>query len=442
MRLRNPAVVVFCALACVASAAERTTPYRAYVKVDEAYVRSGPGEGFYPTEKLRFGREVEVYRCDASGWCAIRPPEESFSWVAGWDLQLGDDGLAEVAADRVAARVGSQFSDLRDVVQVRLKRGEVVEVLGWKKIGAGSSAQTWYRIAPPAGEFRFIESRFLDMEPPLSRIVRTSGETPSAPSRSEVRRAHAEVGSGAAPSGSVDRPATRAAQTPPATASPTPDASASSSSPAPAAPAATPGASARPERTAPRPTPLTQEEFQAELDDINTELSIMLAEEPSVWNCDELTRRTESLLAQAQTASERGHARLLLNRVLKAADVKRRYDAMHAVPSATVASGEPASTEAGPTPRPLRGPEVGTERYDGMGKLTRVMPAKLGAPRYALLDERGHVRCYVTPAPGVNVQHYVGRRVGVNGIRSTIPEQNAPHVTAQHITPIEGRMLR
>ncbi len=407
MRLRNPAIVLLCALACAARAAERATPYRAYVQVDEAYVRSGPGEGFYPTEKLRFGREVEVYRCDASGWCAIRPLEESFSWVAGWDLQLGDDGLAEIAADRVAARVGSQFSDLRDVVQVRLKRGELVEVLGWKKIGAGSSAQTWYRIAPPAGEFRFIESRFLDTEPPLNRIVRTSGESPAAPARSEVRRA---------------------------------DATDASPSPAPASSAADPKAPARPERATPDPTPLTQEEFQAELDDINTELSIMLAEEPSVWNCDELTRRIEALLAQSKSAAERGHARLLLNRILKAADVKRRYDAMHAATPAPAA--EAASTEAGPTSRAIRSPEIGTERYDGMGKLTRVMPARLGAPRYALLDERGHVRCYVTPAPGVNVQHYVGRRVGVNGIRSTIPEQNAPHVTAQHITPIQGRMLR
>ena len=48
-------------------------------------------------------------------------------------LQLGvmahlsdgpDVALAKVAEDRVASRVGSRFSDVRDVIQVRLHRGE------------------------------------------------------------------------------------------------------------------------------------------------------------------------------------------------------------------------------------------------------------------------------------------------------------------------------
>ena len=48
------------------------------------------------------------------------------------------------------------------------------------------------------------------------------------------------------------------------------------------------------------------------------------------------------------------------------------------------------------------------------------------------------MRCYVTPAPGVNLQHYVGRQVGVTGTRGYMPEQHASHIMARHVTPLEG----
>lgn len=465
---RQVALVVACIWATAAVAAQPTFPYKAYVVVEEAYVRSGPGEGFYPTEKLRFGRQVEVYQRDAAGWCAIRPLEESFSWVPGWDIRLGDDGLAEVATDSVAARIGSQFSDVRDVVQVRLKRGEVVEVLGWKRMGTGASAQTWYRIAPPSGEFRWIHERFLDVHPPQAHLARASGGLGPPPSRSgspgSVRPAVAYQ--------PIQGPTT----SPPATSGNAPATAAGAEGASHAATVASgpssPVSPARPQpATSPVPT-VSHEEFQAELDDINTELALMLAEEPSVWNCDELIRRTESLLAAAQSSSERAHARLLLNRLVRAAQVKKRFDAVYGVsksspagagqavvqalrgetpadmsqPGLTLAAAGPAA----PAPMPITPAErsvgAGAERnqspYDAIGKLTRIMPSRNGGPRYALLDDRGRVGWYVTPAPGVNLQHYVGRRVGITGSRHALPDLNAPHLTARHVAPLEGGYRR
>ena len=107
----------------------QTFPYKAYVTADDVYVRSGPGENYYPTDKLKAGAEVEVYRHDPGGWFAIRPPKDSFSWVSSRHLQLDGNNLATVTDERVAARVGSRMSDARDVIQVRLHKGEVVEVL-------------------------------------------------------------------------------------------------------------------------------------------------------------------------------------------------------------------------------------------------------------------------------------------------------------------------
>ncbi len=465
---RQVVMIVACLWATAAMAAQPSTPYKAYVVVEEAYVRSGPGEGFYPTEKLRFGREVEVYQRDAAGWCAIRPLEESFSWVPSWDIRLGDDGLAEVATESVAARIGSQFSDVRDVVQVRLKRGELVEVLGWKRMGTGTSAQTWYRIAPPAGEFRWIHERFLDVHPPQARIVRTARESAPADSApGEVRPAVAlqpPQGPASPPTGTSD--------TMPPSAGPTPGASQSVAiAPAHVATAGTSGPTAAAASTA--GGPVSAEDFQAELDDINAELALMLAEEPSVWNCDELIRRTESLLSVAQTSSQRAHARLLLNRLARAAQVKKRFDAVYSIapvppsPSATQAAvqalrGEtPAGTvqpamnrqalgRAEPAPLPLPAdrallparPQRTNTPYEAMGKLTRVMPGRIGGPRYALLDNQGRVACYVSPAPGVGLQHYVGRRVGIAGTPHAVADLAAPHVTARHVTPLDSGYRR
>ncbi len=66
-----------------------------------------------------------------------------------------DNGLAEVEKDDVPSRIGSRVSDQRNAVQIRLKKGEVVEIIGEQSI----DGETWYKIAPPAGEFRWIQSR-------------------------------------------------------------------------------------------------------------------------------------------------------------------------------------------------------------------------------------------------------------------------------------------
>jgi uncharacterized protein YraI len=162
----RPALVfaAWAALAAVSLAADQF-PYTAYVNADDVYVRSGPGKNYYPTTKIQRGVAVEVYRHDPGGWFAIRPPEGSFSWVSAKYLQASEGDLALVNGDRVAARVGSDFSEIRDSIQIRLERGESVAVLEAKRFGDGPAAQTWYKIAPPAGEFRWVQGQFLDLEP-------------------------------------------------------------------------------------------------------------------------------------------------------------------------------------------------------------------------------------------------------------------------------------
>jgi hypothetical protein len=437
-RLSATVLAVGHLLVAAAAPGEPNFPYRAVVSEDEVYVRSGPGKSYYPTDKLRRGQEVEVHRHDPGGWYAIRPPRGSFTWVSARYLQKKEKGLAVVTSPRVAARVGSCFSDIRDVVQVRLDKGELVEILGEKQFGAGSESGTWYKIAPPSGEFRWVFGKYVasDFDPDRRQPAPVERAAPAASGAAGGR----ETGpSGEPPKGtgvSVDpRRFDPGAVTREGPRSP----------PAPLAPAAL-SAAALPRQTVVTVTPevplrrMSPEEFQAELDAADLQLSVMLAEEPTVWEFGELDTKAQTLLAQAETAVERGRARLLAGKIAQAADIKRRTNEIQRTQVEIEGDNRRLAGLAEQQAAAMRASSQ--DRFDGVGRLTRVVPSKLGAPRYALVDERGAVRCYVTPAPDVNIRYYEGRLVGVNGIRGYISRENAEHITAKHIAPLDDPRWR
>jgi hypothetical protein len=433
-----------CMAAAVPARAQQTFPYKAYVTAEDVYVRSGPGQSYYPTDRLQSGQAVEVYRHDPGGWYAIRPVEGSFSWVDGRFLELKDDGLAVVTEDRLAARVGSRLSDVRDVIQVRLNRGELVEILGKRESQSGADGRTWYKIAPPSGEFRWISGRYVDPDYPVGG-VRKNTVDPAAGTA-------ATVPSGAAAPGPAQ--AASPASSPWTTASrPAGIAAAQGSAveiPQEALPAASTTAEAGyvgrsdqagTDLATPATRNLSGDEYQSRLQQIDLELSLMVIEEPDSWSLDELKRRAEGLLSQAQTALERGRARGLVNKTARFDDIKQRFDTVVAKREESEQINRQLAAigrEPGPS-----GSQLGQfARYDGVGRLTQVVPPRPGAPQYALVDQRGRVACYVTPSPGVNLRQYVGRRVGVSGTRGYMPEQHAQHVMARQISVLDGTVLR
>ncbi len=495
--------LVFCwsaaalaASAAGSAAAEPSTPYKAYVVADDVYVRSGPGKNYYPTAKLKKGDTVEVYRRDPGGWLALKPPGGSFAWISGRYLELGQDGLATVTGDQVAARVGSRFSDVRDVIQVRLHRGEIVQVLGKKRFAASTDRGTWYKIAPPSGEFRWIYGKYVDpdyltsgvrrapgRESPLLGRRHTTGRDQASGSEPHLlpglapdarqpdrldaaqtgsRRQWTEVAENTAAS-AAEKPASPAAQPAVQPAAATDEASGGAAKVVHAAAVGSEimQAAARQsdsvtyvspripelkEDAADRVAP-PRKSFARELSDIDFELSVMLAEEPTVWSLEELQIRAQSLLGRAETALQRGRARLLMNRLAQSADIKQRYDRVHGIRQETERENRQLAAlgrnRAGQIDSPQEGSAApADDRFDGSGRLARVVTPEAGAPRFALVDEKGDVDCYVSPAPGVNLRYYVGRRVGISGIRGFLPERKAPHVTAKHVTPLDAPWLR
>jgi hypothetical protein len=386
-------ILLTCLAASVSAAGD--FPYKAYVVADDVHVRSGPGDNYYPTARLRRGDMVEVYRHDPGGWYAVRPPEGSFSWVSSRHLQPRDDGIAVVAGDRVVARVGSTLGNQRDVIQVRLDRGEEVELLESKRLAADGQTERWYKIAPPAGEFRWI----------FGKYVQRPGQEAKPPEAEEFAPIDASSGL----SRSFDRTGGRQ------------------------------GAVARGGSSA-RRAPTGRGGVDAEIDRIDLLLGALVAKEARLWNFEELGVRARAARDRATTTAQRQRAESILDRIARFEDIQRRQEAIAAVggggnPSARqVAAGASA-------PETTRYATL-DPRFDGSGRLAVVAQNNLGAPQYALVDSAGKVRCYVSAAPGVNLRNYVGREVGVYGQRGYLANLNTQHVMAKHVTVTDDRIVR
>lgn len=436
---RYATVALFGGLLLAASpSVAQQLPYRAFVTSDDVYVRSGPGEDYYPTDKLKLGQEVEVYRHDPGGWFAIRPPAGSFTWVASRYLERQQDGLATINAERVAGRVGSRFSDIRDVIQVRLQKGESVEILGSDPRDL-QGEKGWTKIAPPSGEFRWVFGKFVDPDfspdgirrhrPPVTPTAMTVAPPPEPPTFGPPTPGPEHHGRGR-----VERLADREPGPP-------------GPPPPPERPLPPPRPDLRPDAeplssSTPAPMrPLGAEEFAREIDDLELELSIMVAEEPTVWTFERIGPRARGLLEQAQTAPERGRARMLVSKVARFEEIKQRSDSVNQIWRDTERRNEQLAELSRRRAESARVFSA-DDRFDGVGRLTRLPASTAGTPQYALVEHNGDVRCYVTPAPGVNLQSYVGREVGIHGVRGFMPEKQAQHLVAKHITPVDESRLR
>jgi SH3-like domain-containing protein len=431
---------IYCILLATAATlplrAEEQFPYTAYINSDDVYIRSGPGQNYYPTSKLKLGEAVEVYRHDPGGWYAIRPPEGSFSWVAQRYLKLGRDNIAVINGDRVVARVGSSFSDVRDVIQVRLERGEEVEVLQTRTLEAAQGGEKWAKVGPVSGEFRWVLGKFLDRTKPEPTLV---ADAPSVSSPTPpTQAASATDGESADAPKSAFRPlrSSTAAKT----------RQASFDSAAPAEPGKLPSSEKEQPLTTARPktagNTVNEDAFQAEIDQIDLEISQIVAEEPTVWAFDDLKTRAETAVSRAQTALERGRARLVLSKIERFQEIKDRFDRVNVVKSESTAREAELTAAIVAKPEAQQpGPQDPLSKFDGVGWLTSVVSFRLGTPHYALVDERGAVRAYVTPAPGVNLRPYMGRQVGITGQRGFMPEFNTNHLTARQINVLNQATL-
>lgn len=398
-------------------------PYTAYVTANAVDVRSGPGKNYYPVLKLRRGQAVEVYRHDPGGWYAIRPPEGAFSWVSAEFIEPGEGHIGLVTGDRVAVRVGTEFGDTRNVIQVRLDCGEEVRILEARAFQSGSDTRTWYKIAPPAGEFRWISGRYL-ADHDEAEAEADEGDLDDA-EQSEVRQvAHRE------PAG--HRAARRRKHREPAEDAEEDEDQSSGEGPLPG-----PVRSFLSHRQ-----PKT--DFKEEAADLDLALSAIVAEETADWDFTILRRQADAALARAETAVERGHIRRVLRKIDNFAEIQQRYAAVMRRSDRDVEQSRltrrPNSLDSSPFSSPSGGDR--TSRFDGEGRLTQITTADPHTPQFALVDGAGQVTAYVAPAPGVNLRRYLNQEVGIHGTRGYLADRQARTLTARRIETLGDSRLR
>ena len=194
---------------------------------------------------------------------------------------------------------------------------------------------------------------------------------------------------------------------------------------------------------------------------LERQLSIIVAEDPTTWQFEELRRVASRLLVDASTASERGRLRQVLGKISRFEEIQQRRAQMGLAPA--LANRGPAATPGGPPaaatgplaantpqrsswlsrgPNQLPSASANPSPFDGVGTLRPVVSRRRKTPRYALVDNAGQVVSFATPGPGVNLQPYLGRKIGVRGNRGYIPELRQTNVMARRITALDPALVR
>jgi hypothetical protein len=481
-----------------ASRAETKFPYPLTVPAGGATLRSGPSLEFYPTDRLVAGSLVQVYRESQDGWLAVRPPPGSFSLVERRQLRAGaEPGIAVALTDDVLACIGSRAEAVRTYVsQVRLRKDEPVELLDkWDEESPKAEDQAWCRIAPPAGEFRWVQA---------DEFKRPATVPSHVPPRAESESSGAKTDSpspATAPKSSFEtdgwvrvpadrekvaaRPATEKAadransavpatpKTPPAPAAapaiaastapeadhqpePTrpntasPGISASASESPTLVPTVAIPAEAAPVAAAPAPVP-TADQWNSRtppprqsIEELEVDLALMVAGDAQTWRLAELRRRVEVNLIRYQTTAERVQARRLLERIAEFEQLHSRVaqaaTGPQTAPLTSPSASPPTSPPTVPASTEAAAGAADGVKYDGSGWLVPVHSTTGTAPPFALLDAQGEVLGYVSPTPGLNLQRYLRKQVGIFGLRGYVPTLNKPHVTAERVVELDRHL--
>ena len=409
----------------------RQFPYAAVVQSDNVPVRSGRGEQFYATGVLNRGARVTVHRHDPGGWCVIAPPDGSFSWIAA-DHVRRDGSRGVVTQNHVIVRIGSTLSESHhSVYQTELSTDDAVQILGEKTLSIDGRLKHMYKIAPPAGEYRYVPGQFVapadrpqPEEDPFAEplVARQPGAPPP--------RTHAAQPPDAARDEIIERPVVRT--------------------------------QSRPHGATASEIPATDQEKLRALDD---RFRAMIQREPKDWNLTELERGYRDLAAAASHPDMTVQLERRFPAIQKYKAIKTQYDDLMRLTSETsrrdaqllsiqrqrpATSGE-AETETppaiAPAPRPAAQPQPSqsgaapaappsSPRFDGAGIIQRIATPSRGGPQHVLVAPDGRLLAYLQAARGINLDPYVGREMGLYGERFRHPSLQADYLVVRGLTPV------
>ncbi len=172
------------------------------------------------------------------------------------------------------------------------------------------------------------------------------------------------------------------------------------------------------------------------IDLLQVAVSEIAARPMESWHFASVAADVRRLIDAAPTPIERGRARLLLERIEEFESLARKAG----LPVGGVVTASGATNSMGGnvvSAEHAVAPEELASLYDATGYLVPVHAAAAGQPSYALTKKDGTMIAYVSPLPGMKLDHYVNQAVGIKGLRGYLPQLKANHLQAQRIVRIE-----
>ncbi|GHT21895.1 hypothetical protein FACS189419_03560 [Planctomycetales bacterium] len=391
--------------------AAEAEPYTVTIQAEGTNVLSGPGNDFYPTSQLHAGDKIEVHY-EKNGYWAIRPPVGNFSWVSAKYVQLGADNLAEVKADGLASLIGSELTGECSTVQIKLKQGEKVLVLDRRETSENPDSPIWYKIVPPSGEFRWV------------RKQGTANNTKDSAETDIIVQAQYKT---------YPR---SVKQYPVPNSSPKSLPKAESSAEPKVASAKLLGL----QLDDAFPQPL--DPFHKALFELEKEVQTVMTRPTDDEVFALLIKRGEELYQIAPTDKDIEKAFHLVES-LKRTRLVRQELALRSPAALPPLNNTPSNALKPDTIRtatPLTQTSFPASQYDVTGKLGEFDPLPKGHPPYAVVDDKLQIICFVSSGAGLDLEQYIGKTVGINGVLGFYEHPNKPrakHITAKNITAIK-----
>ena len=450
-------VVSLLVVAPTAAQAETAFPYQTQVLVDGAECRADSKSDATVTSRLAAGTPVTVVRHDPGGWCMIKPPPGSFSYIRPQYVRdFGNgDGVVEVeqvgsAPATAVVRIGSSVSDDAFTSGRLLRSGHRVTILGRAIVNTGGGRrQEMLRIAPPPREFRWIRGDLLAS--PTGDSLMASDPQATTPVTLSPGRGPAIVTDG------VSEP-------------PIAFGSGESSERLDQQVESTVSSGAA-RRTGTNTKAARAE--QATLSGIDERFRVMVQTDPGTWDLDGLERDYRRLHEATASESMRAMVAKRLAALQRRREVYRQYidfitltsktsereQALLAEQSASagrlqelqapidlgssIGLDPSGATTPGPAtavvdtqpPRTARGTGTPPSTYVGAGMIA-AQRSPLGLTRYLLVSPSGKTLAIVRPARGVEMTSHIGQSRGLVGQRTFDPSAGIDVIDATRLDPV------
>ena len=428
-------------------AAEKMTyPYEAIVEAEDGEdVWCGPDtKKYYPTTHLNKGDRVKVFRSDPGGWCMISLPQGSFSWVRDINVVRNSPTSGAIKSNRTIVHVGSDVQPNEFLIyQAELNQGDAIEILGEKTFTIpGEEPRKMFKIASPRGEKRWIKRKSIVPVDALRAAPIDDEPTPK-------RR------------GPIAENDLESAMRPVSIGTPFPDETAESASKTP---------SDKSEKPAVDATEVS--ESRRKLYEIDGQFRDMVKQEPIAWDLESIEDQYKQLDADYDQPSLTLDVGRRLESIKRHRKIQDDYHDFYRMVTATkerdaqllgqqgsgvapTVTDRPASGGGNPTPLPQQpqaqpapqapanptpNPQAGSAaQYDGAGIVRRLQNSFQGGPQFVLVAPDERVLCILQPQPGIDLNRYNGRAMGIIGQRYRKEEWNMDVINVRGLQPVQLR---